>query len=359
MAYRLIIIILPDYGNLEKLKNILKKYDVLSSWFVESAEDQIVFNVIIRRAKTESFINTLQKRFSNLEGFRISLLPVEASVPVPEPIEKIVSKHRETAEEKEDTTIEDLTDRLDPKELINRLSRHEIYANIADMAKLSNIFILMVILSAIVAAIGVLNNNVAVIIGAMVIAPFLGPNMALSLATTLGDVELAKNSIKSNYLGLLIAFSLSVILGFIFTVDPNIPEIALRARTNLGSITLAFASGITGALAFTVGFSTTLIGVMVAVALLPPLVTCGLLVGSGEFSLALGAFLLFFINLVCVNLAGILTFKFQKIQPIYPESINRAKIMTNIALLLWTSLLSIFIVLILLYRGAFGVLLLG
>lgn len=143
---------------------------------------KIIYNVIIRREKTEALINTLQKRFSDLEGFRISLLPVEASVPVPEPIEKIISKHREP---EEDTTIEDLTDRLDPKELINRLSRHEIYANISDMAKLSNIFILMVILSAIVAAIGVLNNNVAVIIGAMVIAPFLGPNMALSLATIL------------------------------------------------------------------------------------------------------------------------------------------------------------------------------
>jgi uncharacterized hydrophobic protein (TIGR00341 family) len=356
MAYRLIIIILPHYENILEIRNILQKYDVLSSWHVESAEDQIVYNVIIRRAKTESLINTLQKRFSGLEGFRISLLPVEASIPVPGPIEKIVSKYRETDE---DTTLEELSDRLDPNELINRLSRHEIYANISDMAKLSNIFIIMVILSAIVAAIGVVNNNVAVIIGAMVIAPFLGPNMALSLATNLGDIELAKDSIKSNYLGLLIAFILSMVLGLIFTVDPTIPEVALRAKTNLGSITLAFASGIAGAMAFTAGFSTTLIGVMVAVALLPPLVTCGLLVGSGEFALALGAFLLFFINLVCVNLAGILTFKFQRIRPIYPERINRANKMTKIAVVLWASLLSIFIVLILLYRGAFGVLLLG
>ncbi len=359
MAYRLIIIILPYYRNIDEVRNILKKYDVLSSWHVESSEDEIVYYVIIRRAKTESLINTLQKRFSGLEGFRVSLLPVEASIPIPEPLEKSLLKNRETEEEREDSTLEELTDRLDQTKFINRLSRHEIYANISDMAKLSNIFILMVVLSAIVAAIGVSNNNVAVIIGAMVIAPFLGPNMALSLATTLGDTELAKESIKSNYIGLLIAFLLSTILGLIFTVDPTVPEVALRAKTNLGSITLAFASGIAGALAFTAGFSTTLIGVMVAVALLPPLVTCGLLFGSGEYSLALGAFLLFFINLVCVNLAGIITFKFQNIRPIYPERINNAKKMTNIALILWTSLLSLFIVLIFLYRGAFGVLLLG
>lgn len=357
MAYRLIIISLPDYMRIKKIENILQKYDVLSSWYVKLSGGEVVYHVIIRRAKTESLINELQRQFLNLDGFRVSLLPVEASVPVPEPIAETLSNYRETDEE--NTTIEDLSDHLDPKKLINRLSRHEIYANISDMAKLSNIFVVMVILSAIVAAIGVSNNNVAVIIGAMVIAPFLGPNMALSLATTLGDIDLAKESIKSNYTGILIAFLLSVVLGLIFTVNPTIPEIALRAKTNLGSITLAFASGIAGALAFTAGFSTTLIGVMVAVALLPPLVTCGLLFGSGDFALALGAFLLFFINLVCVNLAGVVTFKLQKIQPIYPERINRAEKMTNVALILWSSLLSVFVILILLYRGAFGVLLLG
>lgn len=173
MAYRLIIIIIPGYENLNEIKRILERYDVLSSWYVESAEKQIIYNVLIRREKTESFINVLQKQFSNLKGFRISLLPIEASIPVPEPMEKVLEKYNKSTSD-EDTTIEELTDRLDPHELINRLSRHEIYANISDIAKLSNIFILMVILSAIVVAIGILNNNVAIIIGAMIIAPFLG-----------------------------------------------------------------------------------------------------------------------------------------------------------------------------------------
>lgn len=358
MAYRLIIIVIPEYGILKEIKNILKGYDVLNYWDVQSSDEQIVVNVIIRREKTESLINLLQKKFSNLKGFRVSLVPVEASFPVPEPIDRIVSKYEEPPD-KGDSTLEELTDRLDPRELVDRLSRHEIYSNISDLARLSKVYMLMVILSSIVATIGVLNNNVAVIIGAMVIAPFLGPNMALSLATILGDAELAVESIKTNYFGLFVVFILSSFLGLIFTVNPSVPEIALRAKTNLGSITLAFASGIAGALAFTSGFNTTLIGVMVAVALLPPLVTCGLLFGSGHFSLALGAFLLFFINLVSVNLAGVVTFKAQKIMPIHPEMISRAKKMTHIALILWTSLLSIFIVLILIYRGIFGVLLLG
>ncbi len=354
MNNRLLILNLPDTEYRGEVEYLLSKYDVLNSWCQESSDKKLVYHIIIRRAKTESFINTLQKRFSKIEGFRISLLPIEASIPVPDPI-----FYPEREEEQMETTVEDLKDQLDPQKLINRLSRHELYANLSDISKLSGIFILMVILSAIVSAIGVLNNNVAVIIGAMVIAPFLGPNMALSLATNLGDIDLAKDAIKSNYVGVLIAFTLSTFLGYIFIVDPTVPEIALRARTNLGSITLAFASGMAGALAFTVGFSTTLIGVMVAVALLPPLVTSGLLLGSGEYTLAAGAFLLFFINLVCVNLAGVLTFKFQKIQPIYPEKIENAQKLMKLSLIIWFSLLAILLIMILQYRGVFDLLLLA
>ncbi len=354
MTYRMIILILP-VGIVEKLKNLLHKYDVLESWTVET-EGKTVTNIIIRREKTESLLNTLQKEFSNLENFNISLLPVEASIPIPEPIEATLTK---SEPEDKETVIEEYTDRIGPQELVNRLSRHEIYADISDIAQLSKVFIVMVILSSIVGAIGVLNNNVAVIIGAMVIAPLLGPNTALSLATVLGDVDLGKRAIKTNFSGILIALILSTILGFILTVNPTIPEILLRTHSGLGSVTLALASGIAGALSFTVGFRSTLIGVMVAVALLPPLVTSGLLLGSGHISLALGAFLLFLINLVCVNLSGVFTFVIQKIRPIKEDRIELAKKLTYTAIAVWLILLLIFIISILIYRGSLNFILLG
>jgi hypothetical protein len=83
----------------------------------------------------------------------------------------------------------------------------------------------------------------------------------------------------------------------------------------LGDIAVALASGCAGALAFTTGVSATLIGVMVAVALLPPLVTFGLLLGGGNLDLATGALSLFLMNLICVNLAGVATFLVQGIRP--------------------------------------------
>ena len=170
-------------------------------------------------------------------------------------------------------------------------------------------------LSAIVAAIGLLNNNVAVIIGAMVIAPLLGPNVALSLATTLGDFSLAKNALKTNLVGILTAVAFSIAIGFFLHVNPHIPEIESRTRVGLEEVVLALVSGCAGTLAFTSGVPATLIGVAVAVAILPPLVSFGLLIGSGYISLSLGALLLFFINITSINLAGIITFFAQGIFP--------------------------------------------
>lgn len=353
MTYRMIILILPE-GNIEKVKRLLYRYDVLESWTTKS-ENKIVTNIIVRREKTESILNALQRKFSKLDDFRISLIPIEASIPVPDPVIESLNKKKSN----QDTVLNELIDTIDPEELVNRLSRHEIYADISDITQLSNVFIIMVILSSIVAAIGILNNNVAVIIGAMVIAPLLGPNTALSLATVLGDIDLGRSAVKTNLVGIFIAFLLSTVLGAIFFVDPTIPEIMLRTQAGLGSVTLALASGIAGALSFTVGFRTTLIGVMVAVALLPPLVASGLLLGSGNLSLAIGAFLLFLINLVCVNLSGVLTFKIQKIRPINSEKIEIAKKWTYTAIAIWSTLLSIFIISILYYRGSLNLIILG
>ena len=75
--------------------------------------------------------------------------------------------------------------------------------------------------------------------------------------------------------------ALSVTIGVLVPVDPALTEVASRTRARDGDIALALASGLARALAFTTGVSTTLIGVMVAVALLPPLVAFGLLLGGG------------------------------------------------------------------------------
>jgi uncharacterized membrane protein len=86
---------------------------------------------------------------------------------------------------------------------------------------------------------------------------------------------------------------------------------------------------------------------MVAVALLPPLVTLGMLIGSGYWEMASGALILFLINLICINLAGVVTFLAQGIRPLTWWEADRAKRSTRIAIFLWTALLAVLAVLIL------------
>ena len=106
-----------------------------------------------------------------------------------------------------------------------RISSEEIYRYILGMTRLNSIYLLMVILSSLVAAIGVLNNNVALIIGAMIIAPLMGPGIGLSYGIVMGDKNLVFMALKSTMVGVLIAFVISVFLGLILTVNPTIPSI--------------------------------------------------------------------------------------------------------------------------------------
>ncbi len=213
--------------------------------------------------------------------------------------------------------------------------------------QINRTFVSLIILSSIVAAVGLMRNDIAIIIGAMVIAPLLTPNMALSLATTLGDIELGKNALKTNLIGIFLAILFSVCIGVIFTIDASVPAIASRTSISVSDIIVAFAAGSAGALAFTTGFPGALIGVMVAVALMPPLVAVGMLAGSGQFIPAMGALMLFAVNLICVNLAGVVTFIIQGIRPRTWWEAERAKKATIKAAIIWGALL--FALIIILY----------
>ena len=198
----------------------------------------------------------------------------------------------------------------------------------------------MFVVSSILAAFGRYYNCVPIIIGTRVFAPLRGPNLALALATTLGDLTLLRRALLTALAGIAMTMVLSVIIGVLLQVDPATPEMASRNGVGLGDLVVALASGAAGALAFTTGVSATLIGVMVAVALLPPLVAFGLLLGSGHAALAMGALSLFLMNLICVNLAGVTTFLVQGIRPATWWEKDRASKATRIAITLWLAILA-------------------
>jgi uncharacterized hydrophobic protein (TIGR00341 family) len=209
----------------------------------------------------------------------------------------------------------------------------------------------MVILSAVVAAVGLLRDNMPILVGAMVIAPLLGPHIALAFATTLADAQMARAAVKAGAFGFLIAICFAVAVGLLFTVEPSAREIASRTRVHPSDIILALAAGIAGSLSFTTGAPSSLIGVMVAVALMPPIVTAGLLLGAAHFQPALGSLLLLLTNVICVNLAGVVTFLALGIRPRTWWEATQAKRYTQKAIVIWSALLAVLAVAIYLSRG--------
>lgn len=330
MALRLIEIFLPQEENVDWVKELLLKHETIGIWHEKVEDNQTLIRVLTPAAATEKILDLLETHFATLHGFRVVLLPVEASLPRPQ------KQKRSNSEAALETTKGAL-----------RISREELYQHISKTSQLSPIYVLLVIMSSIVAAIGILQGSVAVIIGAMVIAPHLGPNVALSLATTLGDIGLATQAMKTNLVGLAIALSLAFFLGLFLEVDPLANEVASRTIVGMADVALALASGTAGALSFTTGVPSALIGVMVAVALLPPLVCFGMLLGAGHIESAFGALLLLIVNIICVNLCGVVTFLAQGIRPLTWWEAERAKRATAVAIALWTILLALLIAVIL------------
>lgn len=221
------------------------------------------------------------------------------------------------------------------------LTREELYKKIEEGAHVNGTFILLVILSTIVVAIGLIENNVAVVIGAMVIAPLLGPNLALSLSAALGDKHLMGSALFTNLVGVSISFALCSLLGMLWTESLTSEELLSRTNVGLDTVILALASGLAAALSMTTGLSSVLVGVMVAVALLPPAATAGIMLGAGQFDQAYGAGLLLAVNVVCVNLTAQLVFLFKGIRPRTWLEKKKARQSYVLFILFWLVMLSV------------------
>jgi len=340
VALRLVEIRLPADAE-ENYRSIVEEHSPREAWKEPGLEvatgddgeemELLRFNIVLEAEQAEPLLDDLEKSFSSRDGFRMLLLPVEASIPRPEPEEE---------EEADDEGAPGADEEEDEEEGgTRRVSREELYADLSDGASLDAVYVVMIALSAVVCAFGLLNGDVAVIIGAMVIAPLLGPLTSIALATTLADADLAFRSVRTAAVGLVTAFALSVLMGALFPVDPEMTQIAYRSEVGLANLGLALAAGAAGTLAFTGGVAEAVIGVMVAVALVPPLVTSGLLVGAGYTGQAVGATVLTFTNLIGVNLAGVATFVLQGVRPNRWWEARRAKRATAWALAIWTVML--------------------
>lgn len=326
MPLRLIEIYHPQ-GKADEIEFLLQELPILDTWHDHLADNnESVTKILVKSESTEQILHTLEKFFPLDKKMRIVILNVEATLPRPtEPeIQEEQSEQRST----------------------KRISIEELYQNLFAVSSISGQYVIMVVIASIVAVIGLLKNDVAVIIGSMVIAPLFSPNMALSLATALADLRLAKNSIITNVTGLILGLLIGITLGIVLDVNPGIPQIASRSDVSYFYLFLALATGVAGAYSITTGVAQALVGVMVAVALLPPLVAAGLLFGARFWLNGAEALLLCLVNVVCINLSGVVTFLLQGVKPNEWWKAEQAKKSVAVAVSVWIALLIILGVLI-------------
>jgi uncharacterized hydrophobic protein (TIGR00341 family) len=327
MPLRLIEMVLPaapDAG----LDLHLAEEDVLDRWRTDLSDGRCAIRYLVEQGKAERVLDALQERHAGEPGFRIVLLDVGLTLPA-------------IAEPTPPAAVEIESQPAEPR--FGRVSRQELQSDLSAAVDPRFEFYVLVVLSTIVAAVGLMRDSSAAVIAAMVIAPLLGPNMALALATTISDAVLVRTALRRNFEGVAIATALSLSIGVVVAVSGagqgllGSGEIQSRvAGLHPGDFVLALASGIAGTLSFTTGAPATLIGVMVAVARMPPLVCTGLLFGCGEFDRASSALLLLITNVICVNLAAVGTFRALGVAPSRWWEAERAGRATRRALAFWS-----------------------
>ncbi len=327
MAHQLVEIMLP-LGRAGDIAELLHGIPLAGTWHDRMEENVARIHLLVETEHVEAVLDTLEGYLQTLPGSRAVLLPLEAVIPRPGDATE------------EDAEAEDTEKR-------QRISRQELYNDVAGGAALNGNYLAMVVLSSVIAAIGLVRDDMAIIVGAMVLAPLLLPNVAFALASTLGDMELGKSAVRTALAGLALSVLTGLAIGLLVHVDPSVPALAARTRLGFSDLILALASGCAGVLALTGGGRLSLVGVMVAVALVPPLVTGGLLFGAGHHRLGLEACNLALANIICINLAGVVTFHLQGIRPSTWWEKNRARQASRRATLIWLVLFALLGVLLL------------
>ncbi|QLG50250.1 TIGR00341 family protein [Natrinema halophilum] len=199
----------------------------------------------------------------------------------------------------------------------NRVSREVLKANAQSLAPARSTYFAFIVLSTIIATGGLLLDSAATIIGAMVVAPLMGPAITASAGSVLADRELATRGITLQVVGLMLAIAVAAALGALLRgtviVPPGtdirtIPQVAERTSPDFLSLFIAFGSGIAGAISVSRGSGSTLVGVAIAVALIPPAATAGLGIAWGFPEVAASATVLVLVNLLSINLSALAIF---------------------------------------------------
>lgn len=215
-----------------------------------------------------------------------------------------------------------------------RISREELTERAENLAPETSTYLAFLILSTVIATGGLLLDSAATIIGAMVVAPLMGPAISASVGTVLDNRKLASRGVKLQIGGLLLAIAIGALLGTILRESILLPpgldireisQVAERTSPNFLSLFLALGSGIAGAISIIRGAGSALVGVAIAIALVPPAATSGLGIAWGLPGVAIAAAVLVLVNLLAVNVSALIMLWISGFRPAEVEAVGHAR----------------------------------
>ena len=204
--------------------------------------------------------------------------------------------------------------RLNPQ--LTLVEQNELIWSAQKSASSNLDYTVMIVLSAALATLGLLTNSVAVIIGAMLVAPLMSPLSSFSTGMATGILHLTRRASVTLFAGVTLALLISIVMGVVLPIDTPTDEMLARGSPNLLDAAIALVSGWVAAYATArKGIPAALAGVAIAAALMPPICTIGLGIALRDIDLAFGANLLFLANIAFIIAAQYITFLWMGMHP--------------------------------------------
>ncbi|WP_426964609.1 TIGR00341 family protein [Haloparvum alkalitolerans] len=206
----------------------------------------------------------------------------------------------------------------------DRIAREELQTKAENLVSGTGTYVLMTVVSAVIATAGLLLDSPATVVGSMVIAPLIGPAMSAAVGTVVDDDELFRKGIRLQALGVGLAVAAAAVfaagLRTLNLVPPGMDPLALaevseRLAPNVLALAVAIGAGIAGIVSLITGVSSALVGVMIAVALIPPAAAVGIGIAFNIPRLAIGAGVLVLVNVLSINLAALVMLWYEGYRP--------------------------------------------
>ncbi|WP_247000166.1 TIGR00341 family protein [Halosolutus gelatinilyticus] len=214
-----------------------------------------------------------------------------------------------------------------------RISRDELRSRAAALAPAASTYYLLLVVSTAIATAGLLLDSAATIIGAMVVAPLMGPALAASVGVVVDDEDLASRGVVLQLGGLLAAIATAAALGWLLRgtvlLPPGfdittVPQVRERITPSALALFLALGSGVAGIISLVRDVGSVLVGVAIAIALVPPAATVGLGIAWGHPEVVVTAGTLVLVNLLSVNLTALIVLWVSGYRPHRSDRVDHA-----------------------------------